>query len=95
MYKAGAGKAVDGEPLDFETLKQGAAHVARIGAAMQPSAPPEIADQFRTVLTAVATSANNLKKGATVGDIVGPLYGKQNQPAFDAVQNFNKQGCGN
>jgi hypothetical protein len=94
MYKSGAGKAISGEPLDFETLKRGAAHVARIGEAMQPSAPPEIADQFRAVLTAVATSASSLTKGSKVRDVVDPLYGKQNQAAFDAVENFDERGCG-
>lgn len=94
-YKSEAGKAIDGEPLDFEALKQGAAHVVRIGEAMRPSAPPEIADQFHAVLTAVAASASNLKEGSTVRDVVDPLYGKQNQVAFDAVENFDERGCEN
>lgn len=91
-YKAAAGKAMDGEPLNFETLKRGAAYVAQLGDPMVPSAPPEIADDFRTVLAAVATSASNLKEGATVLDVVDPLYGKQNRAAFEAVDTF--EGCG-
>jgi hypothetical protein len=93
-YKASAGKAIEGAALDVETLKRGAAQVAQTGAAMQPSAPPEIAEQFRTVLAAVATSAGNLTKGATVRAIVDPLYGSQNKAAFDAVQNLREADCG-
>jgi hypothetical protein len=91
MSKATAGKAIEGTPLDFDDLKQRAATVARMGEEMRASAPPEIAEQFRTVLAAVATSASNLKKGAQTRDVVEPLYGKQNQPAFDKMDKFS--GC--
>ena len=57
---------------------------------MRASAPADIGPQFRTVLSAVKSSASELKPGSSVRDVVEPLYGKRNQPAFDAV---NKYTC--
>jgi hypothetical protein len=51
---------------------------------MRASAPPGFAEKFRTVLSAVKTSASELKTGSSVRDVVDPLYGKRDRPAFDA-----------
>ncbi|MGW8066596.1 hypothetical protein ACVV2G_31025 [Streptomyces ziwulingensis] len=90
-YSAEVGAAIEGEPLDFKELRRKAALIAGMGERMQASAPPDVAKHFRTVLKAIATSASNLKSGATGRDVVDPVYGERNRPAFDAV---NEYDCG-
>jgi hypothetical protein len=89
MYRSEAGKAIDGKPLDFKDLRERAAMIAQYGAEMRGSAPPDIAARFRTVLTAVKGSASRLKTGSSVRDVVDPLYGARNRPAFDAVDRYH------
>lgn len=89
MFRSDVGSAIEGQPLDFTGLRKKAALIAMMGDEMKASAPPGIASQFRTVLGAVATSASKLKPGETVRDVVEPLYGKPNQPAFDAMDKYS------
>ncbi len=89
MYRSEAGKAIDGNPLDFKDLRERATMIAHFGAEMRASAPPDIAARFRTVLTAVKGSASRLKTGSSVRDVVDPLYGAHNRPAFDAVDKYH------
>jgi hypothetical protein len=91
VFRADVGKAIQGEPLDFEELRQRADTIARLGKEMRSSAPSDIAEEFRTVLKAIDTSASGLKEGAKVRDVVDPLYGEENLPAFDAVNDYD---CG-
>ncbi|GAA2623310.1 hypothetical protein [Streptomyces vastus] len=65
--------------------------IAAHGEPMQASAPPDIAEEFRTVLKAIDTSVSNLKPGANANDVLDPVYGERNRPAFDAVENYD---CG-
>lgn len=90
-YRADVGAAIEGEPLDFKELRRKAALIANMGETMQASTPPDIAEHFRTVLEAIDTSAHHLKSGATVRDVVDPVYGERNRPAFDAVSDYD---CG-
>ncbi|MER7403702.1 hypothetical protein ABT373_14720 [Streptomyces sp. NPDC000070] len=90
-YSAEVGAAIEGEPLDFKELRRKAALIADMGEAMQASAPPDVAKHFRTVLKAIDTSASNLKSGAKARDVVDPVYGEHNRPAFDAVDDYD---CG-
>ncbi|MFE6177155.1 hypothetical protein [Streptomyces sp. NPDC056464] len=90
-FRADVGKAIEGEPLDFEELRLRADAIARMGKEMRSSAPPDIAEQFRAVLKAIDTSASGLKRGAQVRDVVDPLYGEKNAPSFDAVDDYD---CG-
>ncbi len=84
-YSAEVGAAIEGEPLDFKELRRKAALIAETGEPMQASAPPDIAEEFRTVLKAIDTSASNLKSGANARDVLDPVYGERNRPAFEAV----------
>ncbi|MFI0446406.1 hypothetical protein [Actinomadura sp. 6N118] len=84
------GKAIRGQPLDFSDLRKRAALIALTGKRMQASAPPDIAEHFKTVLDAIATSARGLKQGGSTRKVVDPLYGDRNRAAFDAV---NKYEC--
>lgn len=88
VFRADAGKAIDGQPLDFDDLRTKAARIAFVGAEMKSSAPPDIRDQFQAVLAAVATSAGRMKPGVKVIDIVDPLFGKATRTAFDAVDKY-------
>ncbi|MFE0801618.1 hypothetical protein [Streptomyces sp. NPDC058812] len=90
-YSAEVGAAIEGEPLDFEELRRKATLIADMGERMQASAPPDIAQHFRTVLKAIDTSASHLKSGAKTRDVVDPVYGERNRPAFDAVNDYD---CG-
>lgn len=90
-FRADAGAAIQGEPLDFQELRRKAALIADMGEKMQASAPPDIAEEFSAVRKAIATSASRLKPGAKVRDVVDPLYGERNRPAFDAVDDYD---CG-
>ncbi|MGH3392409.1 MAG: hypothetical protein ACRDOO_26365 [Actinomadura sp.] len=94
VFRGDVGKAIRGQPLDFEDLRQRAVMIDLIGKKMQASAPPDIAGQFRTVLKAINTSASRLKPGANVRDVVDPLYGKRNRPAFDAVEHYECAAAG-
>jgi hypothetical protein len=87
-FRADAGKAIQGEPLDFTELRRKAALIARYGKEMRATAPPDIAEHFTTVLDAVATSARGLKQGGSARAVIEPLYGKRNQAAFEAVQKY-------
>ncbi|TYK47045.1 hypothetical protein [Actinomadura decatromicini] len=89
-YTADAGRAMEGQPLDFKELRRKATLILTWGEEMESTAPPGIAAHFRTVLKAIKDSSSHLKKGALVRDVVTPLYGKKNRPAFDAV---NKYDC--
>ncbi|MFC4052897.1 hypothetical protein ACFOY4_24680 [Actinomadura syzygii] len=89
-YTADAGRAMEGQPLDFKELRRKAALILTWGEEMESTAPPDIAAHFRTVLKAIKESSTHLKKGALIRDVVTPLYGKQNRPAFDAL---NKYEC--
>lgn len=91
-YSAEVGAAIEGEPLDFEELRRKAALIADAGEPMQASAPPDIAEEFRTVLKAIDTSVGNLKSGANASDVLDPVYGKRNRPAFDAVEAYDCDG---
>jgi hypothetical protein len=91
VFRGDVGKAIRGQPLDFEDLRKRAALISHMGEEMRASAPSDIAEEFRTVLSAVKTSASKLKTGSSVRDVVDPLYGKRNQPAFDAVDKYT---CG-
>ena len=88
VFRGDVVDAVRGRALDFEDLKKRAAYIAFMGKQMRDSAPPDIAEQFRTVLDAIATSASRMKAGAKVGDIVDPLYDERNSAAFDAVDKY-------
>lgn len=88
VFRGDAGKALEGQPLDFKELRRKAAIIASMGAEMRASAPPDIAAQFRTVLGAVKASASKLKSGSSVRDVIEPLYGQRNQAAFDAVDKY-------
>jgi hypothetical protein len=90
-YSAEVGAAIDGEPLDFEELRRKAALIADTGEPMQASAPPDIAEEFRTVLKAIDTSVSSLEAGANANDVLDPVYGERNRPAFEAVENYD---CG-
>lgn len=90
-YTAEVGAAIEGEPLDFEELRRKAALIADMGEAMRASAPPDVAEQLRTVLKAIDTSASRLKPGAEARDVVDPVYGEQNHSAFDSVNDYD---CG-
>jgi hypothetical protein len=90
-YSAEVGAAIDGEPLDFEELRRKAALIADTGEPMQASAPPDIAEEFRTVLKAIDTSVSSLESGANAHDVLDPVYGERNRPAFEAVENYD---CG-
>lgn len=90
-YSAEVGAAIEGEPLDFKELRRKAALIADAGEPMQASAPPDIAEEFRTVLKAIDTSVSNLKSGANASDVLDPVYGERNRAAFDAVENYD---CG-
>lgn len=90
-YSAEVGAAIEGEPLDFKELRRKAALIADTGELMQASAPPDIAEEFRTVLKAIDTSVSHLKPGANAKDVLDPVYGERNRPAFDAVENYE---CG-
>lgn len=87
-YKATVGKAIDGQPLDFDELRRQATIITNTGAEMRASAPTDISAQFGTVLAGVATSVAALKPGATVRGVVEPVYGPANEPAFDAVDAY-------
>ena len=91
VFRGEVGKAIERQPLDFKDLRKKAALIAHMGEEMRATAPPDIAEQFRAVLTAVKTSGSKLKTGSSVHDAVDPLYGKRNQPAFDAVEKYK---CG-
>ncbi|MDF3148394.1 hypothetical protein [Streptomyces sp. T21Q-yed] len=88
-FRSDVGAAIEGQPLDFEDLRRRAALIAHTGREMKASAPPDIAEEFRTVLKAIDTSASRLKPDAKVRDVVDPLYGEPNRPAFDAVDNYD------
>lgn len=90
-YSADLGGAIGGEPLDFKELRRKAAVIARTGEPMRASAPPDIAEEFRTVLKAIDTSAGNLKEGGDTRAVLDPVYGDRNRPAFDAVNDYE---CG-
>jgi hypothetical protein len=90
-YSAEVGAAIDGKPLDFAELRRKAALIADTGEPMQASAPPDIAEEFHTVLKAIDTSVSNVKSGANANDVLDPVYGERNRSAFDAVQNYE---CG-
>ncbi|HZE30932.1 MAG TPA: hypothetical protein VE198_05770 [Actinoallomurus sp.] len=85
------GKAIEGQRLDFKDLRKRAALIAHMGEEMRASAPSDIAEEFRTVLGAVKTSARKLKTGSSVRDVVDLLYGKRNQSALEAVDKYT---CG-
>jgi hypothetical protein len=87
-FRSEAGKAMQGQPLDFTELRRKAALVATWGKEMRATAPPDIAEHFRTVLDAIATSARRLKPGGSARAVLDPLYGKRNQAAFEAVQKY-------
>lgn len=93
VFKADVSKAANGEKLDFEDLKKRAALIEITAKPMREDAPPEIAEQFRQVLDAVATTASRLKPGAKVRDLLDPLYGEATKAAFAAVQDYQKPGC--
>ncbi|WP_330282671.1 hypothetical protein [Streptomyces sp. NBC_00588] len=93
-YKSEVGGAMSGQPLDFPELRRKAGLVADAGERMRPSAPLDIADEFRTVLKAVATSASHLKEGGDARAVLDPVYGKRNSKAFDTVQNYDCGGTG-
>lgn len=87
-YSADIARAIEGEPVNLKELRRKATLTLRIGEKMKSSAPPDIAEQFRTVLKAVKKSSGNLKEGSTVLDAADPIYGKKNKSAFDAVDHY-------
>ncbi|MFI0350281.1 hypothetical protein [Actinomadura sp. 9N407] len=87
-YRGDAGRAIQGRPLDFTEMRRKAALIASWGKRMRADAPPDIAEDFQTVLDAVATSARKLKPGGSARAVVDPLYGKSNRGAFDAVSKY-------
>ncbi|MFW6695883.1 hypothetical protein [Streptomyces sp. MAR4 CNX-425] len=93
-YSSDVGAAIDGEPLDFKELRRKADVIARTGEPMRASAPPDIADELRTVLKAIETSAGHLKEGGDAWAVLGPVYGDRHRPAFDAVNAYNCGGGG-
>ncbi|MEQ4722626.1 hypothetical protein [Nonomuraea sp. B19D2] len=88
VFRGGVVDAVRGRPLDIKDLRERAAYIASTGKAMQPSAPPDIAEELRVVRKAVRTAASRLKPGAKVRDILNPLYGEHVDPAFEALDNY-------
>lgn len=88
-FRSDVGAAIEGQPLDFEDLRTRAALITHTGREMKASAPRDIAEEFRVVLKAIDSSARSLKKGARVRDVVDPLYGEHNSPAFDAVNDYD------
>lgn len=79
---------VRGQRPDLKELRRKATVIAFTGKEMRASAPPDIAAQFQAVLKAVRTSASHLKPGATVGDVVRPVFNDHVNPAFDAVDRY-------
>lgn len=88
-FRSDVGAAIDGKALDFEDLRTRAVLIAHMGKEMKASAPQDIAEEFRVVLKAIETSASRLKEGTKVRDVVDPLFGEQNLPAFDAVNDYD------
>lgn len=87
-YRGDVGRLIQGEQGDLKELRRKAKLTLRIGEKMKSSAPPDIADQFRTVLKALKTSSSNLKAGSKVTEVADPVYGKKNRPAFEAVSGY-------
>jgi hypothetical protein len=93
VYRDDVLKAAQGaEQLDVAGMRQRAANIAYLGQSLLPQAPPEIAGQLRSVLDAIATTADRLAKPATVRDIYEPLFTGPAAPAFDAVDKYNCSG---
>ncbi|HEY8478251.1 MAG TPA: hypothetical protein VIL71_00335 [Spirillospora sp.] len=89
-YRAEAGSLIHDEPVDFAELKRKAALIQQTGERMEPSVPPDIEKEFRTVLEAIKESASNLRRDAKVRDVIDPIYGDENRAAFEAM---NKYEC--
>lgn len=79
---------VRGKRPDLKDLRRRAALIGVTGTEMRASAPPDIAEQFRVALKAIKTSASHMKAGATVGDVVRPVFNDRVNPAFDALDKY-------
>jgi hypothetical protein len=88
VFRGDVGKATRGQALDFSDLRERAALIAVHGEKMQPTAPPDIAEEFESVLDAITISASMLKPGSSTRDVVDPLYGERYRGAFDAVNEY-------
>ncbi|MFC5745924.1 hypothetical protein [Actinomadura rugatobispora] len=88
VYRGGVGRAVRGEEIDLDESRRQAGRTIAMGERMKASAPPDIAPQFTTALEALKTSSGRLKPGSEVRDVLDPVYGKQAQAAFDAVDKY-------
>lgn len=71
----------------------GGEHNAALGADVGGGAVVDVGGGVRRMRT-IATSASRMKPSAKVGDVVEPVYGERIRPAFDAVNNYRKPGCG-
>jgi hypothetical protein len=91
-YVAEAGKAIEGEPLDFQELRRQSDTIARIGKPMRADAPADIRKELGIVLDAVARSSAQLRSSGSAKKLLEPLYGDKNRPAFDAVNSYDCPG---
>ena len=55
---------------------------------MKDTAPPDIAERFRTALKAITTSASRLKPGRKLRDAFDPVFSKSVNPVFGPVDKY-------
>jgi hypothetical protein len=89
LYVGEVGRAIEGKPLDFPELRRQGDNIARIGKPMQADAPADIREELDVVLDAVAASKAKLRPSGSAKEILEPLYGDKNRPAFDAVSTYD------
>jgi hypothetical protein len=87
-YVGTVGKAAHGEPVDFAEARRLAGLVEQSGTAMGDTAPPDIAEAVRKQLDGVRTSAARIGPNVKVGDLLGPLFGKETGDAREAVLSY-------
>ena len=68
VFRAQAGEALEGEPLDFKELRRQADNIARIGRPMRADAPADIRQDLIAVLAAVAAAKTKLKPAGAPGN---------------------------
>jgi hypothetical protein len=88
-YRAEAGQALEGKPLDFKELRRQADNIAWIGKPMRADAPADIRKELGAVLDAIAASKAKLRAGGSAKELLDLLYGTKNRPAFDAVNGYD------
>lgn len=88
-YVAEVGQAIEDKPLDFKELRRQSDNIARIGEPMRADAPAGIREELGVVLDAVAASRAKLRSGGSAKELLDPLYGDKNRPAFEAVNEYD------